>query len=82
MDNNYDTSNWENKKRCTGSYYNWEGSGGYSFSCNNFQEIYTEYLEREKSIRLIDNKSIVEEQKKIEHLKLQKNNISGWSLKK
>lgn len=82
LDNNYDTSNWENKKRCTGSYYNWEGSGGYSFSCNNFQEIYTEYLEREKSIRLIDNKSIVEEQKKIEHLKLQKNNISGWSLKK
>lgn len=39
-------------------------------------------MEREKSIRLIDNKSIVEEQKKIGHLKLQKNNISGWSLKK
>lgn len=79
--NDYDMSAWKSASYCSGSYNDWNGNGGYSFSCNNFSEICAAYFEREKRIKLIEENRIAEEQEKIEQLRIQTHKISGWSLK-
>ncbi len=82
MQHNFDLSKWSNSDQCSGSYNNLHGSGGYSFSCNRFSEIYASYIEREKRVKLFEEKRIAEEQEKVEKLKVQFQDISGWSLKR
>lgn len=81
MKDEFKLSIWNNSDYCSGTYYKWGGDGGYSFSCDKFSEIYESYLEREKRIKLIEASSIEEEQEKIEQLKMQIHDISGFSLK-
>lgn len=78
----YDMSQWRNLERCSGTYYDWNGNGGYSFSFNRLSEIYASYFEREKRIKLIEESRIAEEQEKVKKLKIQLQDISGWSLKR
>ena len=67
-------------KKCSGYFYDWNENGRYHFSCETFSEIWSSYCEREKRIRLIEENSIIEEQKKVEKLKVKLHEISGWSL--
>lgn len=76
----FNLSQWSNANQCSGYYYNWNGNGGYSFSCYAFSEILASYYEREKRIKLIEENSITEEQRKVEKLKSKLRDISGWSL--
>lgn len=80
--NSYDMSQWSNSKHCSGVYWDWNGGGGDSFSCDRFSEIYTSYLERKKGIELIEENRIIEEKVKVEKLKIQLQDISGWPLKR
>ena len=80
--NNYDLSKWSKSDHCSGYYHDWSGSGGYTFSCDRLSEICTSYFEREKRIELIEKNRITEEQEKVEKLKIQLHDISGWSLKR
>ena len=82
IQNNFDLSTWSNSNQCLAYYYNWRGDGGYSFSCGGFSEICASYLKREKRIKLIEESRIAEEQRKVEKLKLELQDISGWSLKR
>jgi hypothetical protein len=82
IQNDFDLSKWNNSDKCSGSYHNWHGGGGYSFSCNRFSKIYASYIEREKRIKLIEENLIAEEREKVEKLKTQLQDISGWSLKR
>lgn len=67
--------------KCTGYYYMWSDNGRTYFSCSRFSEIYESYIEREKRIKLIEASSIAEEQEKVEQLKMQIHDISGFSIK-
>jgi hypothetical protein len=80
-EDDFDLSIWGNPVSCTVNYYLWNGSGPHHFSCNTFSEICVSYLEREKRIRLIEEDCIAEEQKKVEELKLELQDIGGWSIK-
>ncbi|HHX59180.1 MAG TPA: hypothetical protein GX707_00320 [Epulopiscium sp.] len=82
MENDFDVSEWSSSNQCSGTYYGWDGSGGYSFSCSEFSEICASYLKREKRIKLIEESRIAEEQRKVEKLKLELQNVLGWSLKR
>jgi hypothetical protein len=82
IQSDFNLSKWTNSNRCTGIYHDWNGHGGYSFSCDRFSEICESYFEREKRIKLIEESRIAEEQEKIEQLKIQIHNISDWSLKR
>ncbi|WP_313184965.1 YobI family P-loop NTPase [Lacrimispora sp.] len=79
---NFNISKWCDLNICSGSYYKWRGGGGHSFSCNRFSEICASYSEREKRIKLIEERRIEEEQEKVEKLRMQLQDISGWSLKR
>lgn len=78
----YDMSQWGNSDRCSGNYSDWNGSGGYSFSCDRLTDIYESYVEREKRIKLIKEGRTAEEKQKVENLKLQLRQVSSWSLKR
>lgn len=80
--NNFNLSRWRDSDRCTGTYHDWNGNGGYSFSCERFSEICDSFLEREKRIELIEESRIEEEKERVEKLKIELNDISGWSLKR
>ena len=81
MNSNFDISQWDNSKQCSGNYRSFNGSSNYSYSCNNFSEIYNSFLEREKGINVIEGKRIAEVKRAIEKLKQELRDISGWSLK-
>ncbi|SHJ15840.1 TniB family NTP-binding protein [Desulfosporosinus lacus] len=80
IQNNFNLSKWSNSDRCTGYYYDWNGNGGQSFSCDRLSEVCASYFEREKRIKLIEESRIAEEQGIVEQFKIQIHNISGWSL--
>lgn len=82
MQSDFDLSQWSNSNRCSVTYYTLDGNGSYSFSCDRFSEICASYLKREKRIKLIEEGHIAEEQRKVEKLKLELQDISGWSLKR
>lgn len=80
MSTNFDISQWENARQCSGNYYPFYGNSN-SYTCANFSEIYNSFLEREKGINVLEEKRIAEVQKEIEKLKIELRDISGWSLK-
>jgi len=82
IQNDFDLSTWSNSDQCSGYYYTWSGNGGYSFSCDGFSEICASYFKREKRIKLVEESRIAEEQRKVEKLNLELQDISGWSLKR
>lgn len=82
VQNDFDLSTWSNSGRCSGYYYTWNGNGGYSFSSDRFSEISASYLKREKRVKLIEESRIAEEQRKVEKLKIELQDIYGWSLKR
>ncbi len=82
IQNDFDLSRWSNSNQCSCIYHDWNGNGSYSFSCSTFSEICASYLEREIRIKLIEESRIAEEQEKVEKLKIQLHDISGWSLQR
>jgi len=81
MQDDFSISQWKNIQQCSGSFRTWDGNSGNSFSCEQFSEICSTYLDREKMIRIIEKNQIAEIQKKIENYKEKLHDISGWSLK-
>lgn len=69
-----------NINSCSGSYVRWNGNGSYSFSCLNFGEIYDKFINRYKSVSLIEDKKIEEEKASVETIKHEIYKLSSKSL--
>lgn len=80
MSTNFDVSQWENVRQCSGNYYTFSGNSN-SYTCANFPEIYNSFLQRENGVSVLEGKRIAEVKSAIEKLKQELHDISGWSLK-
>lgn len=80
LEDNYVIPDLSNINSCSVSYIKWNGTGNYSFSCLNFDEIYDEFINSYKSISLIEDKKIEEEKKYVETTKHEIYKLSSKSL--
>lgn len=80
LEDNYVIPDLLNINSCSVSYIKWSGTGSYSFSCSNFDEIYDKFINSYKSISLIEDKKIEEEKASVEIIKHEIYKISSKSL--
>ncbi len=77
--NSCDVTKWENIQQCTG-YYNSQTGRYLSFTCTNFNELYSAFLERYERVSIIEDGKIEEIKQLIEDLKRSLHKISSYSL--
>ncbi|WP_313527868.1 YobI family P-loop NTPase [Anaerotignum sp.] len=78
----FNLSKWSDLDECSVIYNNWDGAGGYSFTFLKFSEVCTSYFEREKSIRIIEEGRVAEEQERAKQLTKQLHDISSWTIQR
>ncbi len=81
ISDSFDLSGLLKIKDCRINYYTWSGSNT-SLSISDLQLIFKPYYERIQAFQIVQEKGLDELQCRIEILKNEIHNLSGWSIKK